>query len=112
MPNATLTDLLARTDLKVITTVTAPACTNDRYVYAVAQASNYLTYSYVVRVLDGVLVGRVRRDFREPIMGAVAMDPSGAVVARGDVEDCLLALWQADTGSLSPVARKAMANAA
>ena len=108
---ATLTDLMARTDLTVITVVTAPACTNDRYVYAVAQASGHLTYSYMVRVADGVLVGRVRRDFRETVGNAVAVNSSGSVVARGDVEDCLLALWQADTGSLSPVARKVMAAA-
>jgi hypothetical protein len=109
---ATLTDLLARTDLKVITTVTAPACTNDRYIYAIAVASNTLTFSYMVRISDGTLVGRVRRNASESLDAIKATDSTGAVVARGSVRDCLLALWQLDAGSLSPVAKKAVALAA
>lgn len=109
---ATLTDLMNREDLKVITTVTAPACTNDCYIYAVAVVSDTLTFSYVVRVADGELIGRVRRDARQSLDAIQATLPTGEVVARGSVRDCLLALWQLDTGSLSPVARAAIAFAA
>jgi len=109
---ATLDTLLARTDLDVLVVTTAPACTYDRYVYATAQATTWLTFYYMVRVSDGALVGRVRRDFREPLEAIVATSPAGEVVARGSVQDCLLALWQLDTGSLSPAARAAVALAA
>lgn len=114
MSNATATRpnvaaLLARADLKYVTTTTAPHCTYDRYVTLTMTGSDYLTYQYVARAVTGDLVGRVRRDIREPFGAAVATLPDGTVVARGEVSECVLALWQIDAGSLSPLARRAMA---
>lgn len=106
----TLAALLTRTDLTVTRVVTAPACTNDRYVYAAAVYGRSGSCYYVVRVADDALVGRVLWDPRE-MAGPVAQLPDGSVAARGSVGECLLALWQLDSGSLSPVARKAIAAA-
>lgn len=94
----TISALHRRTDLKSVCTATAHLSTHDRYITAVMsnRADSKITYTYVCRATDGVLVGRVRRDVREPWGSATAHLSDGTIIGRGDVQDLVVALWRHD----------------
>lgn len=104
--------LLERDDLVYVTTQTAEHTTMDRYrTIVLMNLARTITFTYVFRPASGAIIGRVRRDHGYGFDTAVAQSPTGETLARGDVSACVLALWQLDSGSLSPAARAAIARA-